>query len=247
MFDAATTRRRSVVFEEDDELDVPTSSSSDPPSASAPGWRARPLRSLRRWPRCRAAIGGRVPGGRAAIRRGNSDRSHQDLARTDIRLLSSLGVMTWGRTGTRRRRPRPPSWPPRAELTWHFVGQLQINKAASVVPYADVIHSVDRLRLVDGARRGAPDGRPAGRAAWSRSAWTTTPAPRRRPGRQVPAVADGGGQRTRPGPGRRNGRRAAGRRAGRAGRCRFPALAEVAAQVCAAASRRSDDLRRDEW
>ena len=33
-------------------------------------------------------------------------------------------------------------------VTWHFVGQLQTNKAASVVSYASVIHSVDRLRLV---------------------------------------------------------------------------------------------------
>jgi pyridoxal phosphate enzyme (YggS family) len=33
-------------------------------------------------------------------------------------------------------------------LTWHFVGQLQTNKAASVVRYARIIHSVDRLRLV---------------------------------------------------------------------------------------------------
>src|SRR5260370_25201168 len=33
-------------------------------------------------------------------------------------------------------------------LTWHFVGQLQTNKTASVVRYTDVVHSVDRLRLV---------------------------------------------------------------------------------------------------
>jgi pyridoxal phosphate enzyme (YggS family) len=33
-------------------------------------------------------------------------------------------------------------------LTWHFVGQLQTNKAASVVRYARIVHSVDRLRLV---------------------------------------------------------------------------------------------------
>jgi len=40
-------------------------------------------------------------------------------------------------------------------LRWHFVGQLQTNKAASVVSYAQVIHSVDRLRLVSalGSRR----------------------------------------------------------------------------------------------
>ncbi|GGL96409.1 MULTISPECIES: YggS family pyridoxal phosphate-dependent enzyme [Micromonospora] len=31
---------------------------------------------------------------------------------------------------------------------WHFVGQLQRNKCRSVVRYADVVHSVDRVRLV---------------------------------------------------------------------------------------------------
>jgi uncharacterized pyridoxal phosphate-containing UPF0001 family protein len=33
-------------------------------------------------------------------------------------------------------------------ITWHFVGQLQTNKAPSVVRYAAVVQSVDRLRLV---------------------------------------------------------------------------------------------------
>jgi PLP dependent protein len=33
-------------------------------------------------------------------------------------------------------------------LRWHFVGQLQTNKASSVAGYADVVHSVDRARLV---------------------------------------------------------------------------------------------------
>jgi len=31
---------------------------------------------------------------------------------------------------------------------WHFIGQLQTNKVRSVVSYADVIQSVDRLKLV---------------------------------------------------------------------------------------------------
>ena len=34
-------------------------------------------------------------------------------------------------------------------LRWHFVGQLQRNKARSVVRYADVVHSVDRPELVE--------------------------------------------------------------------------------------------------
>ncbi len=33
--------------------------------------------------------------------------------------------------------------------TWHFVGQLQSNKAKRVAEYADVVHSVDRGSLLD--------------------------------------------------------------------------------------------------
>jgi pyridoxal phosphate enzyme (YggS family) len=40
-------------------------------------------------------------------------------------------------------------------LTWHFVGQLQTNKVRSVVGYADLIHSVDRGRLVEVISREA--------------------------------------------------------------------------------------------
>jgi PLP dependent protein len=38
---------------------------------------------------------------------------------------------------------------------WHFIGQLQVNKAGSVATYADVVHSVDRPRLVDALGRRA--------------------------------------------------------------------------------------------
>ena len=40
-------------------------------------------------------------------------------------------------------------------LTWHFIGQLQSNKAAAVLEYASVIHSVDRLSLVDALGKAA--------------------------------------------------------------------------------------------
>lgn len=33
--------------------------------------------------------------------------------------------------------------------TWHFIGQLQTNKARQVARYADMIHSVDREGLID--------------------------------------------------------------------------------------------------
>jgi pyridoxal phosphate enzyme (YggS family) len=47
-------------------------------------------------------------------------------------------------------------------LRWHYVGQLQTNKAKAVAGYADVVHSVDRLKLVRALASGrssvtAPD------------------------------------------------------------------------------------------
>lgn len=44
-----------------------------------------------------------------------------------------------------------------AAVRWHFVGQVQGKKAKAVRSYADVIHSVDRVSLVDSLTRD--DGR----------------------------------------------------------------------------------------
>jgi pyridoxal phosphate enzyme (YggS family) len=41
------------------------------------------------------------------------------------------------------------------QLRWHFVGQLQRNKAASVARYAHVVHSLDRPGLVEALSKGA--------------------------------------------------------------------------------------------
>ncbi|QSB04252.1 YggS family pyridoxal phosphate-dependent enzyme [Natronoglycomyces albus] len=43
------------------------------------------------------------------------------------------------------------------EVAWHFVGQLQRNKARSVARFADWIHSVDRDRLVSSLDRAAAE------------------------------------------------------------------------------------------
>jgi PLP dependent protein len=68
---------------------------------------------------------------------------------SDIQLLCELGACDIGENKDQEAAPKAAEC---AELgvpvTWHFVGQLQTNKAASVVSYASVIHSVDRLRLV---------------------------------------------------------------------------------------------------
>lgn len=42
-------------------------------------------------------------------------------------------------------------------LRWHFVGQVQTNKTRSLATYADVVHSVDRARLVDALSAAATE------------------------------------------------------------------------------------------
>jgi pyridoxal phosphate enzyme (YggS family) len=64
----------------------------------------------------------------------------------DVRLLVGLGVR---HVAENRDQDAAPKAAETADLplSWHFVGQLQTNKARSVVGYADHVHSVDRLRL----------------------------------------------------------------------------------------------------
>jgi len=81
---------------------------------------------------------------------------------SDIRLLYELGVPDIGENKDQEAAPKAAEATALGlDLTWHFVGQLQTNKAASVVSYAQVIHSVDRLRLV---RALGSRARAAGRA-----------------------------------------------------------------------------------
>jgi PLP dependent protein len=68
---------------------------------------------------------------------------------SDVRLLYGLGVRNVGENRDQEAAPKAAECADLSpELTWHFIGQLQTNKAASVVRYAGVVHSVDRLRLV---------------------------------------------------------------------------------------------------
>ena len=73
---------------------------------------------------------------------------------SDVRLLSELGVADVGENRDAEAAPKAAECAG-LNLTWHFVGQLQTNKAASVVRYASVVHSVDRLRLVHALGRAA--------------------------------------------------------------------------------------------
>ena len=66
---------------------------------------------------------------------------------SDVRLLSELGVTDIGENRDAEAAPKAAQCAD-LDLSWHFIGQLQTNKCASVVRYASVVHSVDRLRLI---------------------------------------------------------------------------------------------------
>jgi PLP dependent protein len=94
---------------------------------------------------------------------------------SDVLALASLGVTDFGENRDQEAAPKaaevtaafaaaglaaPPhpdarapdvAVPPAAAdgpVRWHFIGQLQTNKARSVARYAGAVHSVDRIRLV---------------------------------------------------------------------------------------------------
>lgn len=63
-----------------------------------------------------------------------------------VQELHALGVRDFGENRHPEARDKAAAVP---DATWHFVGQLQTNKARQVARYADVIHSIDRPELVD--------------------------------------------------------------------------------------------------
>ena len=89
---------------------------------------------------------------------------------SDVLLLAGLGVTDVGENRDQEAAPKAAAV--RAEgarLRWHYIGQLQRNKAESVLGYADVVESVDSVRLVDGARPRAAADRPSRRSTcWCR-------------------------------------------------------------------------------
>jgi pyridoxal phosphate enzyme (YggS family) len=75
---------------------------------------------------------------------------------SDVRLLADLGVR---HVGENRHQEAVEKAAECADLDvrWHFIGALQSNKAAAVAGYADVVHSVDRVKLLGGLGRGAQE------------------------------------------------------------------------------------------
>lgn len=67
---------------------------------------------------------------------------------SDIRILADLGIADVGENREQEGASKVEELED-LNLRWHFIGQLQRNKARKVAAWADVIHSVDRVELID--------------------------------------------------------------------------------------------------
>jgi pyridoxal phosphate enzyme (YggS family) len=79
---------------------------------------------------------------------------------SDVRILAELGITDVGENRHQEAEAKAAECAD-LDLTWHFIGGLQSNKAAAVASYAAVVESVDRRKLVGPLSRGAHQrGRP---------------------------------------------------------------------------------------
>ena len=90
---------------------------------------------------------------------------------TDVGHLAALGLREVGENRHQEAAPKAAECSAAGivGLQWHFVGQLQSNKAAAVAAYADVVHAVDRACTAESEhlyshRRDGITGRFAGLA-----------------------------------------------------------------------------------
>lgn len=105
---------------------------------------------------------------------------------SDVAHLVALGVRDVGENYAQELVAKH-AWCREAGLTgprgprWHFIGQLQTNKARQVAGLVDVVHSVDRARLVAALGRAVdPGGQPLTcliQVDVTDPAWSTPPAP----------------------------------------------------------------------
>ena len=72
---------------------------------------------------------------------------------SDVDLLKQLGIENVGENKDQEASGKISQV--KEKFSWHFIGQLQSNKAKSVVTYADLIHSVDRLTLAKELQKSA--------------------------------------------------------------------------------------------
>ncbi|MGV0109922.1 YggS family pyridoxal phosphate-dependent enzyme [Arthrobacter sp. CP30] len=96
-----------------------------------------------------AAVRARIGAASAAVRREEPRLIvvTKYFPASDVRILAGLGVTDVGENRDQEAAAKAEELEA-LPLTWHFIGQLQTNKARSVVRYAHSVHSVDRATLV---------------------------------------------------------------------------------------------------
>lgn len=72
----------------------------------------------------------------------------------EVAVLAELGVRDVGENRDQEAAPKAQALESH-DLVWHYIGQLQSNKARSVVGYAEIVESVDRPKLVGALSRAA--------------------------------------------------------------------------------------------
>ena len=118
-----------------------TSSSEPDPSAGRRSELEKNLAEVRSRIAAACAAAGRDPGEITLI------AITKTQPPSDVLLLHELGLTDFGENKDQEAAPKAAACAGQP-IRWHFVGQLQTNKASSVARYADVVHSVDRVRLV---------------------------------------------------------------------------------------------------
>lgn len=78
---------------------------------------------------------------------------------SDVRLLAELGVTDVAENKQQELAAKHAELASGISVRWHFVGHLQSNKAGAVAEVADVVHSVDRAKLVGPMERRAEQRR----------------------------------------------------------------------------------------
>ena len=103
-----------------------------------------------------AAVEHRIAGACAAAGRRREEVALLAVTKTwpasDAALLRDLGLRDLGENRDQEARQKAAAVP---GVRWHFIGQLQSNKAASVASYAAVVHSLDRPSLCAALDAGA--------------------------------------------------------------------------------------------
>jgi hypothetical protein len=99
-----------------------------------------------------AVVRQRIGAACAAAGRGESEITLIAVTKTypasDVLALASLGQTDFGENRDQEASRKAAEVAGSAlAVRWHFIGQLQTNKARHVAGYADFVHSVDRIRL----------------------------------------------------------------------------------------------------